>query len=108
MPRAYYKRDYDLYRLSSYREFGAWREFFNLLTPILLLFGIVFGGILFVGVQNGLSATPIVVAKFASLAIGAALGATVLLIGSKHPNPLIRNLIQASPILLLGVMYLVG
>lgn len=108
MPRIYYKREYDLYRLDSYRELGAWREFYSILSPLLALFGLIFGGLLFVGMRAGTPVTILTVVKFSSLAFGGAIGTTVVLIGSKHPNEFISNLFLASPLLIVGVVFLFG
>jgi len=102
MARLYYQRNYDLYRLKSYTEIGAWTEFFELLSPVLLLFGLVFGGLFFIGVKSGASITVVLVSKFIFLTVGASLGATILMIGSKHPNKFISSLFQISPLIVIG------
>lgn len=99
----------ELDKLSSYRSFQAWVELGYI---VLFIWSLLF---FFIWVSLG-AATPAtgvtMPAEFLKSAIllsfGGAVTTTIFLIFKNHPNVFIRRFAQASPLIAIGILYLIS
>lgn len=103
-----HEREYDLYRLESYRSLGAWKEFFDLVS-ILWLLVMMTVGVLFLSIANATTGIrPYDIIFTFGFATAVSVGATVMMIGMKHPNEWVNRGVAVAPIVVALSVLLTG
>lgn len=98
------KNEIPLYRLEAYTTVSGWREFIHR-VGLLWIVVMMTIGVLFLGIANSTTGIHSYDVLFTvSFATVVSVGATIQMIGLKHPNDWVRRGFGIAPLLLVGLV----
>lgn len=89
-----------LYRLEAYRTVGGWKEFVHRVS-LLWMLCMMTVGVIFLSIADSTTGIRLYDVLFTvGFATGVSVGATVVMIGLKHPKEWVRRAVGVLPIVL--------